>query len=180
MSSKLLDKRIWILVGVGVIVLVLLYLLVIRPQQTELERIRTEVGEKEAEYIKMSVLSHTIDELREKKAAISQVVERLLETREKGETTLVVPASLMEILRESKVRMTSINPIPERVEGELLISSWNISVLAGYHELGDFISKLERSVDFNRIDNLVISSQGDSLEYQTQLTVSRVSLLKRE
>jgi len=180
MSSRLLDRRMWVLVGVGVVVLGLLYFLVIRSQQSELEEIRIEVEEKEAEYVKMSVLSRVIDELQEKKAAISQVVDRFLKTREKEEETLVVPASLMQILRDSKVKMLSISPIGEKAEGELLISSWNISVTSGYHQLGDFVSRLERSIDFNRIDNLNISSSAGSSEYKVQLIVSRISLLKKE
>lgn len=180
MSSRLLDRRMWVLVGVGVVVLGLLYFLVIRSQQSELEEIRIEVEEKEAEYVKMSVLSHAIDELREKKASIGEVVDRFLKTREKEEETLVVPASLMQILRDSKVKMLSISPIGEKAEGELLISSWNISVTSGYHQLGDFVSRLERSIDFNRIDNLNISSSAGSSEYKVQLIVSRISLLKKE
>lgn len=180
MSSRLLDRRMWVLVGVGVVVLGFLYFLVIRSQQSELEEIRIEVEKKEAEYVKMSVLSRVIDELKEKKVAISQVVDRFLKTREKGEETLVVPASLMQILRDSKVKMLSISPIAEKVEGELLISSWNISVVAGYHQLGDFVSRLERSTDFNHMENLNISSSAGSSEYQVRLTVSRISLLKKE
>ena len=93
---------------------------------------------------------------------------------------LVVPASLMDIFRESKVKMISIRPVPEKVEGDLLISSWNISILAGYHELGHFISKLERSADFNRIESLTVSSEGESSEHRAQLVISRISLLKSE
>ena len=180
MSSRIVGGRFWILVGVGVIVLGLLYLLVIRSQQSNVEKIRIEVAEKEAEYVRMSVLSRAIDELREKKASIGEVVDRFLKTREKEEETLVVPASLMQILRDSTVKMLSVRPVPERVEGELLVSSWNISVVAGYHQLGDFISRLERSTDFNRIETFSIASSGDSSEYQVQLTVSGISLLKKE
>ena len=180
MNHKLLDKKIWWLILVEAATLSLLYFLVIRPQQIELRRMKVEVQEKQALYAKLVALSRLIDELREKKAAISQTMDRFLKVRERGEMGLVVPASLMEIFRESKVKVISIRPVPEKVEGDLLISSWDISILAGYHELGHFISRLERSADFNRIDSLTISSEGSSSEHRAQLVVSRVSLLERE
>jgi len=180
MNSRLLNKKIWILIVVEVATLSLVYFLVIRAQQIQLRRIRVEVQEKEALYTKMGVLSRLIDELREEKAAIGETIERFLKTRERREMGLVVPASLMDIFRESKVKMISIRPVPEKVEGDLLISSWNISILTGYHELGHFISKLERSADFNRIESLTVSSEGESSEHRAQLVISRISLLKSE
>lgn len=180
MNHKLLDKKIWWLIVVEVAILSLVYFLVIRPQQIELRRIKVEVQEKEALYAKLAALSRLIDELREKKAAIGETMDRFLKVRERGEMGLVVPASLMEIFRESKVEVISIRPVPEKIEGDLLTSSWDIRVVAGYHELGHFISRLEKSADFNRIDSLTISSEGSSLEYRAQLVISRISLLKSE
>ncbi len=180
MNHKLLDKKIWWLIVVEVAILSLVYFLVIRPQQIELRRIKVEVQEKEALYAKLAALSRLIDELREKKAAIGETMDRFLKVRERGEMGLVVPASLMEIFRESKVEVISIRPVPEKIEGDLLTSSWDIRVVAGYHELGHFISRLEKSADFNRIDSLTISSEGSSLEHRAQLVISRISLLKSE
>jgi len=174
-----LDKKIWLFILVEVATLSLIYFLVIRPQQIELRRIKVELQEKEVLYAKMGVLSRLIDELREEKAAIGETMDRFLKVREKGEMGLVVPTSLMEIFRESKVKMISIRPVPEKVEGDLLISSWDISILASYHQLGYFISRLERSADFNQVDSLTISSEGSSPEHRAQLVISRVSLLKR-
>jgi Tfp pilus assembly protein PilO len=180
MNGRLLDKKIWWLILVEVVTLSLLYFLAIRPQQIELERRKVDVQEKEGLYAKVGVLSRLTDELWEKKAAISQTIDRFFKTREKGEMGLVVPASLMDIFRESKVKVISIRPVPEKVEGDVLISSWDISIVAGYHQLGHFISRLERSADFNRIDSLTISSEGSSPEHRAQLVISRISLLKRE
>jgi len=180
MNHKLLDKKIWWLIVVEVAILSLVYFLVIRPQQMELRRIKVEVQEKEVLYTKLAALSRLIDELREKKAAIGETMDRFLKVRERGEMGLVVPASLMEIFRESKVEVISIRPVPEKIEGDLLISSWDISFLGSYHQLGHFISRLERSADFTRIDSLTISSEGTSSEHRAQLVISRISLLKRE
>jgi Tfp pilus assembly protein PilO len=180
MKSRLLSKKIWILIVVEVATLSSVYFLVIRAQQIQLRRIKVEVHEKEALYAKMGVLSRLIDELRDEKAAIGETMDRFLKSRERREMGLVVPASLMDIFRESKVKMISIRPVPEKVEGDLLISSWNVSILAGYHELGRFISRLERSADFNRIESLTVSSEGESSEHRAQLVISRISLLESE
>ena len=180
MKPRLLDKRFWISLLAGVAVLSLLFFLVIKPQQTELIRIKAEVQTEQARYVRLSVLSAVIDELREKKVAISQTMDRFLRAREKQEVSLVVPATLINILKESKVTLMSISPVPEKVEGDLLISSWNMQVLTTYHELGYFISRLERSDEFNRIDSLTISSGGDPLERRVNLVCSRISLLKKE
>jgi len=180
MNLKLLDKKIWGLILVGVAVLSLLYFLVIRPQQAELRRIKVELQEKEALYARLGALSRLIDELREKKIAIGETMDRFLKMRERGEMGLVVPESLMQIFRESKVKVISISPVPEKVEGDLLIFSWNISIVASYNQLGHFIGSLERSDDFNRVDRLTISPGGKASEYRVQLVISRISLLKKE
>jgi Tfp pilus assembly protein PilO len=180
MNTRFIDKKIWLLILVEVASLSLLYFLIIRPQQSELKKTKVEVQEKEVLYVKLSVLSRLIDELREEKAAIGQSIDHFLKVRERGEMGLVVPTSLTDIFRESMVEVISIKPIPEKVEGTLLISSWDISILADYHQLGHFISRLERSADFNRIDSLTISSQGSLSEYRAQLVISRISLLKKE
>lgn len=180
MNTRLMNKKIWFLILVEVAILSLFYFLIIRPQQIELTGVKIEVREKETLYVKLSVLSRLIDELREEKATIGQSIGHFLKVRERSERDLVVPASLTDIFRESKVEVISIKPVPEKVEGTLLISSWDISILADYHQLGHFISRLERSADFNRIDSLTISSQGSSPEYRAQLVISRISLLRKE
>jgi len=178
MSNRLLNKKIWFLIVVSVASLSLLYFLLVKPQQLELRRIKVEVEEKEILYTKLGVLSRLVDELREEKAAISETIDRFLKIRERGKMGLVVPASLMEIFRQGEVKVISIKPIPEKVEGDLLVSSWGINISASYHQLGHFISSLERSADFNRIESLTISSGVDSPEHQVQLVVSRISLLE--
>lgn len=180
MNSRLINKKIWFLILLEVAILSLFYFLVIRPQQIELRGVKIEVQEKEALYLKLSVLSGLIDELRQEKASIGESIDHFLKVREKGEIGLVVPTSLTDIFQESKVKVISIRPVPEKVEGALLISSWDISILTDYNQLGHFISRLERSADFNRIDSLSISSQGSSVEYRAQLVISRISLLKKE
>ena len=180
MNPKLLDKKIGLLILVGVASVSLLYFLVIRRQQAELRRVKVELQEKEALYAKLGALSRLIDELREKKVAISQTMDHFLKSREMGEMGLVVPESLMRIFRESKVKVISISPVPEKVAGDLLISSWNMSIVASYDQLGHFISSLERSDDFNRVDRLSISPGGKPSEYRVQLVISRISLLKKE
>ena len=176
MKTRLLDKKIFFLILSGGASLTLLYFFIMRPQQIELRKTRLELEEKEALYLEYSTLSQLIDELGEKKAAISQTTNRFLETREEKETDLVIPAALMDIFKKSKVEVTSITRLPRTTKGNLLVSSWKISVVGGYHELGQFISTIERSTDFNRVDNLTISSGGSSGKYKAQMTVSRISL----
>ncbi len=178
MNHKLFDKKIWLLIVVEAVTLSLVYFLVMRPQQMELRSIKVEMQEEKALYVKLAALSRLIDELREEKAAIGETMDRFLKARERGEMGLVVPASLMDIFRESKVEVISIKPVPEKIEGDLLISSWDIGIVASYHELGHFISRLERSADFNRIDSLDISSEGTSSEHRARFVISRISLLK--
>ena len=55
MNPGLLDKKIGGLILVGVATLSLLYFLVIKPQQTELRRIKVEIQEKEALYAKLGL-----------------------------------------------------------------------------------------------------------------------------
>lgn len=180
MNTRLMNKKIWFFILLEIAILSLFYFLIIRPQQIELRGVKIEVQEKETLYLKLSVLSRLIDELRQEKDAIGESIDHFLKVRERGERDLVVPASLTDIFRESKVEVISIRPVPEKVEGALLMSSWDISILANYNQLGHFISRLERSADFNRIDSLSISSQGSSAEYRAQLVISRISLLKKE
>jgi len=178
MKTRLLDKRIFFLILIGGASLALLYFLIIRPQQLELRKIKLELEKKEALYREYSTLSQLIDQLQEEKAALSQTINRFLETKE--EISLVIPASLMDIFKKSKVEVTSITPVPPITKENLLVSSWKITVMAGYHELSQFISTIERSMDFNRIDSLTISSGESSAKHKAQLTVSRISLKQKQ
>ncbi len=179
MKTRLLDKRIFFLILIGGASLALLYFLIIRPQQLELRKIKLELEKKEALYREYSTLSQLIDQLQEEKAALSQTINRFLETKEE-EISLVIPASLMDIFKKSKVEVTSITPVPPITKENLLVSSWKITVMAGYHELSQFISTIERSMDFNRIDSLTISSGESSAKHKAQLTVSRISLNQKQ
>ena len=176
MKTGLLDKKILLLILMGGASLVLLYFFLIRPQQVELRKIQVELEEKEALYREYRALSELIDQLREEKATVSQTINGFLETGEEKETDLVIPAALMDIFKKSEVEVTSITRLPRTTKGNLVVSSWRISVVVGYHELGQFISTIERSKEFNRVDNLTISSGGSSAKHKAQLTVSRISL----
>lgn len=175
MKTRLLNKKILSLILIGGASLALVYFLIIRPQQLEWRRIKVELEEKEALYSEYGTLSLLIDHLQEEKAALSQTINRFLETKEE-EISLVIPPTLMDIFKGSKVEVTSITPVPRTTKGNLVVSSWKISVVADYHELGQFISTLERSMDFNRIDSLSIFSGETSAKHKAQLTVSRISL----
>jgi len=175
MKTRLLDKKILSLIPIGGASLALLFFFVMRPQQIELGKIKLELEKKEALYREYSTLSELIDQLRGEKAALSQTINRFLETREE-EISLVIPAALIDIFKKSKVGVTSITRLPQTTKGNLRVSSWKISVVAGYHELSQFISTIERSMDFNCVDSLTISSGGSSGKYKAQMTVSRISL----
>jgi len=179
MKTILMDKRICFLILIGGASLALLYFLIIRPQQVELRKIKLELEKKEALYREYSTLSQLIDQLQEEKAALSRTINRFLETKEE-EISLVIPASLMDIFKKSKVEVTSITPVPPITKENLLVSSWKITVMAGYHELSQFISTIERSMDFNRVDSLTISSGESSAKHKAQLTVSRISLKQKQ
>lgn len=179
MKTRLLNKKILPLILIGGASLALVYLFMIRPQQTDLRKIKLELGEKEAFCREYGTLSELVNHLQEEKAVISQTINRFLETKEEKETGLVIPATLMNIFKGSKVEVTSITPVPRTTKGNLLVSSWKISVAADYHELGQFISTLERSMDFNRIDSLSIFSGETSSKHKAQLTVSKISLKKQ-
>jgi len=179
MKTILMDKRIFFLILIGGASLALLYFLIIRPQHLEWRKIKVELEKKEALYREYSTLSQLIDQLQEEKAALSQTINRFLETKEE-EISLVIPASLMDIFKKSKVEVTSITPVPPITKENLVVSSWKISVVAGYHELSQFISTIERSMDFNRVDSLTISSGVSSAKHKAQLTVSRISLKQKQ
>lgn len=180
MKYRMLDKKNLILIAAGVAALSIMYFSLIRPQEAELRRLQQEIQDKEVLYVKLEVLSQLVDELREEKETVGQTIDRYLKTREIGGEGLVIPESIINILRESRADVVSIRPNPERVEGDLLIASWDINVRAQYHQLGEFISRLERSPDFNRIDNLSISGGGSGSDQNIRLVVSRISLLKKE
>jgi len=176
MKTRLLNKKILPLILIGGASLALVYFFIIRPQQTDLKKIKLELEEKEAFCSEYGTLSELVNHLQEEKAVISQSINRFLETKEEKETGLVIPATLMDIFKGSKVEVTSITPVPGTTKGNLLVSSWRINVVADYHELGQFVSTLERSMDFNRIDSLSISSGETSAKHKAHLTVTRISL----
>lgn len=177
MRGKLLDRKIWFLILAGGISLVLLYFLAVRTQEVELRKIKLTLEQKKAFHSELKAFSSLISELEEEKTTISEGLSYFL-TREKEEKIdLVVPATLMEIAKASEVDVVSIRPSSEERGENLLISFWDMSLRGSYDQLDEFISKVESSREFYRIETLTISSERNSPQYKARLTVSTLNLL---
>ncbi len=177
MSSKLLDRKIWFLILAGGISLVLLYFLAVRTQESELRRIKLTLEEKKAFCGELEAFSSLISELKEKKALISESLSRFLTKEKEEKIDLVVPATLMEIAKVSEVDVVSIRPSSEERGENLLISFWDMSLRGSYDQLGEFISRVESSREFYRIETLTISSERNLSQCEMRLTVSTIGLL---
>lgn len=177
MSSKLLDRKIWFLILAGGISLVLLYFLAVRTQESELRRIKLTLEEKKAFRSELEAFSSLISELKEKKALISESLSRFLTKEKEEKIDLVVPATLMEIAKVSEVDVVSIRPSSEERGENLLISFWDTSLQGSYDQLGKFISRVESSREFYRIETLTISSERNLFQCKARLTVSTIGLL---
>lgn len=177
MSSKLLDKKIWFLILAGGISLVLLYFLAVRTQESELRRIKLTLEEKKAFRSELEAFSCLIGELEEEKTTISETLSHFLAREKEEKIDLVVPATLMEIAKASEVDVVSIRPSSEERGENLLISFWDTSLQGSYDQLGEFISRVESSEEFYRIETLTISSERNLLQYKARLTVSTIGLL---
>jgi len=180
MSSKLLDKKIWFLILAGGISLVLLYFLVIKTQESELRRIKLTLEEKKAFCGEIEAFSCLISELEEEKTTISETLSHFLAREREEKIELVVPATLMEIAKAIEVDVVSIRPSSEERGENLLISFWDMSLQGSYDQLGEFISKVESSREFYRIETLTISSERNLSQCEMRLTVSTISLLFEE
>ena len=177
MNSKLLDRKIWFLILAGGISLVLLYFLAVRTQEVELRKIKLTLEQKRVFRSELEAFSCLISELEGEKTTISEGLSYFL-TREKEEKIdLVVPATLMEIAKVSEVDVVSIMPSSEERKENLLISFWDMSLRGSYDQLGEFISKVESSREFYRIETLTISSERNLSQYEIRLTVSTIGLL---
>ncbi len=172
----MLDKKFLLLIIIGGASLVLFSFSIIRPQQMQLKKVQLELEKKEAFCSEYETLPQVLNYLQEEKAALNQAINCFLGVEEKEETNLVIPNSLIDIFKKSKVELVSITPLSQAVKGNLLISSWKIDVLADYHELSYLVSTIERSAGFNRIDSLTISSEENSGKYKALLTVSKIVL----
>ena len=177
MSSKLLDRKIWFLILAGGISLVLLYFLAVRTQEVELRKIKLTLEQKKAFCSELEAFSSLISELEEEKALISETFSHFLAREKEEKIDLVVPATLMEIARVSEVDVVSIRPSSEERKENLLISFWDTSLRGSYDQLGEFISKVESSREFYRIETLTISSERNLSQYEMRLTVSIIGLL---
>ena len=177
MNSKLLDRKIWFLILAGGISLVLLYFLAVRTQEVELRKMKLTLEQKRAFRSELEAFSCLISELEGEKTTISEGLSYFLAREKEEKIDLVVPATLMEIAKVSEVDVVSIMPSSEERGENLLISFWDMSLRGSYDQLGEFISKVESSREFYRIETLTISSERNLSQYEIRLTVSTIGLL---
>lgn len=162
------QQRLYILFGIfGIAILVIYYSCLLRPQfsrfianNREFRRLRAEVKSAEVLIANESRIRNQYENLKEE----SKIVERSLPSEEEISSLL---ESLSDIAESSGVNIQKIKPSEVIDEEGSMFCAFPILIeaMAGYHQCGKFINKLENMERFIKIEGVDIKGGDKDLRY---------------
>lgn len=93
----------------------------------------------------------------------------------KKDTSLIIN-TISNIARESRIKIVSIRPMPERKYEDYIKVPFSLILSASeYHAVGRFISKLESSQDVYTVESMEIKSEPLTKELAVDLTINSIT-----
>lgn len=184
--AKTVDKKTWIKVGVAAVVLGLLGYFVVHPAWFKRAVLKQQIAGIEGNIIRLQTLKRNEKQWRQDKADyldyIQSVKQRLYLPGETalllGKVSKLAELSGVSIVSSSPQAFSGVTfpaPFNEKYKPEL----YDFTVEGGYHQLGDFISRIEANPKILRVEIFEISPIDESPDrHLANMTLSAVSLLQ--
>ncbi|MGE0269003.1 MAG: type 4a pilus biogenesis protein PilO [Candidatus Omnitrophota bacterium] len=180
--EKLDDKTLYYIFG-GVLLLVFLldYFVLMRPQLATLTKINPELKILAVDIDKAKGEIMKLDQYQKEVARLEGVIKK---ENEKVEPREEVPLILEHVSRLANDNGVKINQImPNVIDSEIVLENNDrvyyalpieIEARAGYHNLGRFIDVIERGEIFLKVTKLTIASSTNTKEHSIKLTLGAI------
>ncbi len=183
---KSVDKKTWVQVGIGVIVLIALWSLILEPAWIERFQLKSQIKSIQGQI-------QTVVTLNQKKALwdrqqkeFSELIDKTrVRLFQKEEVSLLL-GQVSKLARDAKVNVIASKPqgeksgFPAPYDSQYQGSSYDFAVEGGYHDLGRFTSLVESYPKLLRIQSLKIMPIDKTPEKQiAELRIMAVSTQKK-
>ena len=178
LNVKLNKTKAWILWGLGVGIVLAIFIMALKPRLQRYEEVKQEI-QKEQQSLNMARELISQRPLYESQIeAINQKIKYYEGKLPQRKETDQLLEELARIATEARIKYQSIKPGPmvslKSEQVDLPYSRWPITMTltCGYHELGQYINQLENSTRFVQIDDLSIDAGEEVFKHKVNLNLS--------
>ncbi len=180
--EKLDDKTIYyILGGILLVVFLLDYFVLMRPQLATLTKINPEIKKLSDD---ISRAKTDIQRLPQYKKQMAGLEAKIADENGKMELREEVPLILEHLSQIALKHDVKINQImPNNIDSEIILENEDrvyysmpieIEARAGYHNFGKFIDAVEKGGIFLKVKTMMVASSGDKREHVIKLTLESI------
>jgi hypothetical protein len=182
---KGIDRKTWIKIGIGAAASIVLLVVVIWPAWITRLEIRQQVKDVKSQVtMTQSLLLRQPQLLQDKDKFLKFGVEVKGRMFEPGESSLLLGV-VSKMAQESKVSIVSSTPkpfgekFPPPFDAQYEASAYDFTVEGGYHEMGEFVSRIENNAKVLRIQSYHVTPQEKTAEkHLASFTLTAVAAKK--
>lgn len=175
--GRINKNQAWILWGVGLIIILVLFTLSIKPRLEEKKAIELEIIKEEENLAAVKELISKKEEYEREIASISEKIKYYEAKLPQEKETEQLLEDLARIATDTKIKYQSIKSNPmislKSEQIDLPYHSWPITMklTCGFHELGNYINQLENAMRFIKVDSLSIDAGKEIIQQQATLNL---------
>lgn len=169
--------QLWIVWGVGMAIILALFVVTIKPRLIKYESIKADIAKEEQN---LATAKELISKKEEYEKAIQYVNQRIKyyegKLPQEKETDQLLE-NLARIATDTNIKYQSIRPgsmsslKSENIDLPYFRWAITMKLTCGYHELGNYINQLETATRFIQVDSLTIDAT-ESSQHQVTLNLS--------
>lgn len=176
--GKLNKKTAWILWGLGVAVVLVIFVMALKPRLNTYAQLKLEIVKEEQS---LNLARQLISQRPLYESQIEAINQKITyyegKLPQKKETDQLLE-DFARIATEAKIKYQAIRPGPmvslKGTQVDLPYSRWPITMklTCGYHQLGQYINQLENSTRFVQVDDVSIETTDNLFEHNVNLNLS--------
>ncbi len=180
--AQKVDKKTWIKIGVGAAVALLFIVLIVWPAWFEGAKVKGQIASIENQIVRLQTLKRNEKMWLQNKAEYSKYIQEVkARLFSPGEASLLL-GKIAKLADESKVSIISSTPrdtkveFPKPYDASFKADLYDFTVEGGYHEMAQFISRIENYPQILRVELFQLSpSEKNPAKHLAEITLSAVS-----
>ncbi len=181
------DKKTWIKIGAGAAIFAVFYFLILDPAWFKRPKVYTSIRAVEAQIIGVKTsMRKRPDWIRDRESFQKFIKESKERIYAPGESSLLL-GHISKLAEESKVTIVASKPkeysgkLPAPFDKQYEANVYDFTIEGGYHEIGNFIGKIESNPKLLRVQLFNISArEEDPKIHLVDLSLSAVSFKERK
>lgn len=185
--GKKIDKKTWIKIGAGSVGTVVFIFFIVWPAWINRIGLKSKIAEIEGQIRQVETLQIRKPVLIKTKEDSIKFIKNVKESLFQAEETSLLLGAISKLADESKVSIIASSPkdfldkFPEPFNQQYQASLYDFSIEGGYHEIGNFISRIESNPKLLRIQEFSLRpSQENEKMHLANMTISAVSFKVQE